>query len=139
MQRTINISTDVFAAIWANRRNGEETENAILQRLLGCGPADGGDDSGSPQPVNGGGRGVYDARNDVQFPEGFRVFRIYKRKEYAAFARDGFWVREDDGRSFETLNQLNASIAVGAENVWNGTWKYRADDGSIRPISELRP
>lgn len=139
MQRTINISTDVFAAIWANRQDGEETENAVLQRLLGCGSQRNGAQAEPSEPFNGDGRGVYDTRNDVHFPEGFRVFRTYKRREYAAVARDGYWVREDDGRSFETLNQLNASIAAGAENVWNGNWKYRADDGSIRPISELRP
>jgi len=33
--RTIEISTDVFAKIWAQRTNGEESENQILQRLLG--------------------------------------------------------------------------------------------------------
>ena len=33
--RTIEISTDVFAKIWAQRIDGEESENQILQRLLG--------------------------------------------------------------------------------------------------------
>ncbi|MCB9994323.1 MAG: hypothetical protein H6873_11785 [Hyphomicrobiaceae bacterium] len=33
--RTIDVSTPVFAAIWAARRDGEETENAILERILG--------------------------------------------------------------------------------------------------------
>ena len=33
--RTIEISTAVFAAIWAVRKNGEETENDILSRMLG--------------------------------------------------------------------------------------------------------
>ncbi|WP_152522555.1 hypothetical protein [Sphingobium ummariense] len=33
--RTIEISTNVFAKIWANRIEGEESENQILQRLLG--------------------------------------------------------------------------------------------------------
>lgn len=33
--RTIEISTDVFAKIWAQRIEGEESENQILQRLLG--------------------------------------------------------------------------------------------------------
>lgn len=33
--RTIEISTDVFSRIWAQRLPGEEDENAILLRLLG--------------------------------------------------------------------------------------------------------
>lgn len=33
--RTIEISTDVFAKIWAQRIDGEESENQILERLLG--------------------------------------------------------------------------------------------------------
>ena len=135
MQRNIGVSTDVFATIWAKRREGENTEDEILRRVLGCvGKA--------PPPENGAAPklegGVYDSRNGVPFPEGFEVFRTYKRREYSAVARAGFWVRQDDGRRFPTLNQLNASIAAGAENVWNGNWKYRTADGSIRSIGELR-
>lgn len=40
--RTIEISTEVFAKIWAQRMSGEETEDQILSRLLGLkgeGPA----------------------------------------------------------------------------------------------------
>ncbi len=33
--RTIQISTGVFAKIWAHRIDGEEDENTILERLLG--------------------------------------------------------------------------------------------------------
>jgi negative regulator of replication initiation len=32
--KTINISADVYAAIWRNHRQGEETEDEILKRLL---------------------------------------------------------------------------------------------------------
>jgi Negative regulator of replication initiationR len=35
--KTIEISTAVFAAIWAARREGEESENDILSRILGIG------------------------------------------------------------------------------------------------------
>ena len=130
MSRTITLSTAVFAAIWAERRAGEETEDAILRRLLGCG--------GGAQ-VNGEQEGgVYDARNDVHFPEGFEIFRNYKRREYKATARRGVWVREDTGKRYPTLNRLNESIASGNENVWNGSWKYRTSDGSFRSIDSLR-
>lgn len=33
--RTIQISTKAFAKIWSHRADGEEDENAILERLLG--------------------------------------------------------------------------------------------------------
>ncbi len=36
MYRTITVSTEVFAAIWAKRQDGEETEDAILRRVFGC-------------------------------------------------------------------------------------------------------
>ena len=38
--KTISISTDTFAAIWAARKDGEDTEDAILSRLLGGKPAE---------------------------------------------------------------------------------------------------
>ena len=106
MSRTITLSTTVFAAIWANRRGGEETEDAILRRLLDCG---GGAQANGVHGEREG--GVYDARNDVHFPEGFEIFRNYKRREYKATTRRGVWVREDTGERFSTLNRLNESIA----------------------------
>ncbi len=133
MSRTITLSTAVFAAIWAERRDGEETEDAILRRLLGCG--------GGVQADGGHGEregGVHDARNDVHFPEGFEIFRTYKRREYKATARAGVWLREDTGERYPTLNRLNESISSGNENVWNGSWKYRTPDGSFRSIDSLR-
>ena len=133
MSRTITLSTAVFAAIWAERREGEETEDAILRRLLGCG--DGVQADGGHGEREGG---VHDARNDVHFPEGFEIFRSYKRREYKAAARAGVWVREDTGERYPTLNRLNESIASGNENVWNGSWKYRTPEGSFRSIDSLR-
>ena len=40
-------------------------------------------------------------------------------------------------RRHPTLNQLNESIAAGDENIWNGNWKYRAEDGMICSINDL--
>ena len=45
---------------------------------------------------------------------------------------------KDTGDLYPTLNQLNNLIAAGAENIWNGNWKYRAEDESIRSINDLR-
>ena len=133
--RTINVSTDVFAGIWARRQPGEDSEDAILRRELGCKPA-------PQQPVNASTGtqvgGVADSRNGVHFSEGFKIFRNYKGHQYVAEAMSGSWVRLDNGAKYPTLNQLNSSIAAGAENVWNGNWKYRRADGNIGSIAELR-
>ena len=133
--RPLNVSTVVFAAIWAKREAGEESEDAILRRLLGC-PNEGCAPQGDERVALGS--GVRDARNGVDFPEGFQIMRRYKGREFSAEARGGFWVRKDNGQQFPTINQLNASIAQGAENVWNGNWKYRASDGALRSIGTLR-
>lgn len=134
MSRTIAISTDVFAAIWAQRQDGEETEDAILRRILGCST----ESAPQREPAPTGTGGVVDARNGVHFPRGFTAFRTYKHREYEAIAQDGSWLRKDNGQVYPTLNQLNASIAAGAENIWNGNWKYRTGDGSVRSIDSLR-
>jgi hypothetical protein len=136
MSRQIVLSTDVYAAIWAARRVGEETEDAILRRLLGCKPAKGN----AVAAVNGvtGSGGVRDVRNGVDFPEGFEIFRHYKSREFKAVASSGHWLRNDNGERYPTLNQLNASIAAGAENVWNGNWKFKDTDGTIKSIGTLR-
>ncbi len=133
MSRTVTISTDVFATIWANRRDGEETENAILRRMLGCRR-----EAQTNETVTTGDGGVRDTRNNVHFPEGFEVFRNYKRKEYKAIARQGAWLREDTGERYPTLNRLNDSIVSGNENIWNGNWKYRTPEGAWRSIDTLR-
>ena len=133
MNRTITVSTGVFAAIWAQRQAGEDTEDAILSRILGCGEGD----AVTPEPAAKG-EGLTDTRNGVHFPEGFEVFRTYKRRQYKAIVQGGLWVRPDTGGRFPNLNQLNQSIADGNENVWNGTWKYLGSDGTHRPIRDLR-
>ncbi|MFZ7090764.1 hypothetical protein [Primorskyibacter sp. 2E233] len=135
MNRSISISTDVFATIWAHRVEGEETEDAILRRVLGC---QCNSDASSVNETNSAANGYTDTRNGVTFPHGFIIFRTYKRKEYSATAEDGAWKRTDTGESFPSLNQLNASITAGNENVWNGTWKYKDSDGTYHSIATLR-
>lgn len=148
MTKTITLSTSVYAMIWANRQAGEETEDAILRRLLGCSNAredtqeeNAQEDEDVKDPLGENVDrcgGVYDSRNDVHFPEGFEVFRSYKHRKYKAIARNGFWVREDTGARFPSLNSLNASIVVGPENVWGGTWKYWERAGLCKSIDKLR-
>ena len=134
--RDIKVSTGVFAAIWANRMDDEETEDEILQRLLLTHTpiADLTEkEENSKKMIDG----VYDHRNGVRFPEGMRIFRNYKGREYSAIAQSGQWVREDTRKKYSTLNQLNSSIAAGPENVWNGTWRF-VDGGFTRSINTLR-
>ena len=137
--KTINVSTDVFAAIWASREDGEGDEDAVLRRLLGCVRAAdeeaGGNDDGR---TRGGPGGVHDLRNGVHFPQGLEAFRTYKGKHYNAVAEDGMWRRLDTGERFPTLNQVNGSIVEGVENVWNGNWRYHDSNGLNRSIDDLR-
>lgn len=135
MDRIMSVSTDVYAAVWSRRKPGEDTEDAILRRVLNIKGST--SENVSPSTVVGDG-GVLDSRNGVHFPEGFIAFRSYKGRDHTAVARAGRWFREDNGQSYPTLNQLNASIAAGAENIWNGNWKFRDGRGSIRSIAELR-
>lgn len=136
MRRTITISTPVFAAIWSHRQDGEENEDAILARVLEV-PSNGSELAPSNLVENADG-GVYDSRNGVHFPGGFEAFRRYKGRKYTAVVVDGLWVRQDTRETYRSLNQLNSSIAVGLENVWNGTWKFLSEDGSIQPLGVLR-
>ena len=131
MHRTINVSTDVFATIWAQRQPGEETENDILSRILEC-RAD------NKKPTTEPSDGVLDTRNKVSFRKGFIAVRSYKGKEYRAIADNDVWIREDTGKRYRTLNQLNASIAAGNENIWNGNWKYLGPNGKLVSIDRLR-
>jgi len=137
MRRPVDVSTDVYAAIWAARRAGENDEDAILARILGCKtPASAQEHHATRYAA---GAGVFDARNDVRFAEGFEIFRNYKGRRYEAVANGGVWRRKDTGQTYATLNQLNSSIARGAENVWNGNWKFRDREGSEKSIAALRP
>ena len=141
MARMINVSTDVFAAIWARRQPGEATEDAVLRRVLECPPATQSEASVKNEPcpqMNLGPGGVYDKRNDVLFPEGFVAFRTYKGRRFEAIAQRGQWVRTDTGQKYPTLNQLDASISQAPNNVWNGSWRYREKVGSESSIEVLR-
>ena len=135
--RMIEVSTATYAAIWANRQPGEDTEDDILKRLLGAGNEEKADPIDVRPKVQSTG-GFYDRRNDVHFPEGFVIYRNYKGNRYEAEARSGQWIRKDTGKPYPTLNQLNQSIAAGQENVWNGNWRYR-EGGADFSIDHLRP
>ena len=128
--RPINVTTDLYAAIWAARRPGEDTENAILSRLLNVattpihGPA-------SPKRI-----GFTDSRFDIELPEGFEIFRNYKGTDFRAKAFAGQW-RLADGRMFPTLNQLSRATSGNTENAWRN-WYFQGSDGKRYLVEGLR-
>jgi hypothetical protein len=141
--RHIVISTDVFAALWARRQPDEDSENAILERLLGLpkGPPVAElvmafNDRGRARNAGADGQGgIYNHMFDVHFPAGFEIFRTYKGRDYRAVVRDGRWVME--GRNFPSLFALSMAIIDSRENPWMH-WKYRNAKGRVATISHLR-
>jgi len=120
--RTIQLSTDTFAAIWADRRAGENSEDAILRRKFNVedAPINAQDAPTSadrrPPPS---GIGYYDRRFGVQFVEGFEIFRHYKGTDYSAKATSGAWLLMSTGDLYRSLNRLSAAIGAH-EDAWGG-------------------
>ena len=137
--RTIQVSVDTFAAIWADRHAGENSEDEILRRKcnLAATPTDIQHASSSMYPrPSPNGPGYYDRRNGVTFPEGLKIFRHYKGADYSAKATSGAWLLMSTGDLYATLNRLSAAIGAH-EDAWEG-WRYRDSNGKVRPINDLR-
>lgn len=129
--RSIEITTDVYAAIWAARQAGEESENAILGRILNV-QAPAKVTSIAPQQV-----GFRDARFDITLPEGFEIFRNYKGTEYRAKAMSGQWVLTNTGEPYSSLNQLSRATSGNVENAWRN-WYFSGPDGQRHLVERLR-
>jgi hypothetical protein len=128
--RTIQISTEVFAAIWKAQQNGEASENEILSRVLNVTPA--------RAPKSGkGGAGYRDPRYGVEFPEGFEIFRTYLGKDCHAKATSGSWMLMETGDMHPSLNELSRAIGAKTENAWIN-WFYVDANGDRTPVSNLR-
>lgn len=132
--RTITVSTRVFARIWACREEGEESEDAILGRVL-PGKSDTQDSLPSQSSPNLGGH--TERRYGVHFPGGFEIFRTYLGQEYRARAVDTGWLLENDSKTYHSLNELSRAVGTKVENAWVN-WFYRAPDGQRQSISALR-
>ncbi len=131
--RTIQVSTDVFQAIWSARQPGQDTEDAILRGVFEIPAA-----SALPERDIQTGVGFQDPRYGVKLDPGFTIFRDYKGKHYTATAVQGFWLSSADQKGYPTLNELNKSIGIpGAENAWNA-WQYSDAAGRRHPLSNLR-
>jgi hypothetical protein len=131
--RSIQVSTDVFAAIWRDRRDGEDSEDSILRRRFDL------DQEPEPAALDGPigpiGTGFYDARYDATWDEGEEIFRVYKGTEFRAQARGRKWLLLNTGKTYPTLNALSKATA-GHENAWNG-WFY-IDGNRRRSIAHKR-
>ena len=129
--RTIQISTDVFAALWAARRGNEQTEDEILRSLLKVNPPEKAEVPPTKPKI-----GYTDPRNGLQFAEGFEIFRNYLGKQERARATQGVWVRLDSEEAFSSLNALNQSIGAKFQNAWR-SW-YCMEGGKKKLLHDLR-
>jgi hypothetical protein len=129
--RTIQISTDVFAALWAARRGDEQSEDEILRTLLNVKLAE-----KPAEPATRPKVGFADLRNGLEFPQDFEVFRNYLGTEYRARATNGVWERLDNGGRYPSLNALNQSIGAKFQNAWR-SW-YCTDGGKKKLLHDLR-
>jgi len=134
-----NVSAAVFSKLWALRREGEQSEDQILRRLLDSPPEDAAATATSVPET--GGNDFIDATYGVRFAEGFEIFRTYKGRPYAARVVRGRWVLDGGARpyarSYDSLNQLSQAVIDGNENAWM-FWFFRRPDGTASRITELR-
>src|SRR5271168_341806 len=119
--RTIQVSTDTFAAIWADRCAGENSEDAIIGRRFNVQAAPTEVEQDAPPSTDRhpspSGPGYYDRRFGVQFAEGFEIFRHYKGTDYSAKATSHAWLLMNTGDLYGSPNRL--SKAIGAqEDAW---------------------
>jgi hypothetical protein len=129
--KTLDASTDVFAAIWAARQPGEETEDAILRRILKV-PTSSASPAAAPTAI-----GFRDPRFDIALPEGFEIFRNYKGTEYRARAINGKWRLVGTSKDFDSLNKLSRATSGNIENAWRN-WNFMGKDGKRHKIEGLR-
>ena len=130
----LDLSRDVQSRLSElSRRNGE-TEDRLLQRLLGLAGENPGGVSSSPETA---GSGFEDATYAILFPEGFEISRTYKGRPYTARVVRGRWRLDADSHAYDSLNQLSQAVIDGNENAWM-FWFYQAPDGARRRIAELR-
>jgi hypothetical protein len=129
--RNIAIETDTYAAIWADRQTGEETEDAIIRRKFAVKGA-AAQKSETPLKV-----GFSDYRFGLELAEGFEIFRTYKGTEFRAKAVDGKWLLLNTGDAYSSLNQLSKAVSGNVENAWY-CWYFRNPSGHRTLVTELR-
>jgi hypothetical protein len=132
--KSINVSIDVFARIWSLHQDGEQSEDDILRRVLGTlTNASASKTLKRTLPVGG----LRDVRHNVEFPEGFEVFRTYLGTEYRAKVIGGSWLLDGRNQPCTSLSELSKLIGAKTENAWIN-WYYFDDSGRRNPVSKLR-
>ncbi len=142
MMREIQVSTAVFAAIWAARQQGEDSEDVILSRILRIPPvasAPASPPSDGPPTVRRRAQleGFSDPRYGFRVDEGFEIFRVYKGQIFQAKASRGKWLLNANGRSYGSLADLSRAIGAESENAWDG-WRCRNLEGQTVSVGTLR-
>jgi hypothetical protein len=127
--RNISVETDTFAAIWADRKPGEDTEDSIIRRRFGVKPVP---IKETPTKI-----GFSDHQLKDPLPEGFEIFRTYKGTEYRATAIDGQWLLANTGSKYPSLNQLSRAVSSNVENAWKN-WYFKNKNGKRCLVHDLR-
>nr|CAD6602918.1 hypothetical protein RTCK_01238 [Rhizobium sp. TCK] len=133
--REVLVSIDVYAAIWAARQPGEENEDQVLRRLLRVRQSEPKVDNsvkGQLPKI-----GFRDARYEVEMPENFEIFRVYKGTEYRARAIDGEFELLNTRKRYASLNKLSRAVTGNIENAWRN-WYFTGKDGNRYLIEGLR-
>lgn len=131
--RTLQVSTEVFAAIWSLHQDGERDEDAILRRVLRVSAPAKRESQRSP------GSGAFvDRKNGIELPEGFEIFRNYLGTEYKAVVASGSWQLTNTGRLYPDLSELSRAIGTKGENPWANWWCIDSDGVRTR-VGDLRP
>src|SRR5687767_9450699 len=98
--RAIQVSVDVFQAIWAARKVGEDDEDAILRRLLDV------ETAATPSKTSSS-RAWIDGLYGVSFHHGFEMYRWFKGKDYVAQVDDGMWKINGQKVSAKSINEVS--------------------------------
>ena len=133
--RTIQVSTDVYAAIWRDRKQGEDSEDAILARRFEIARPASKEPAERDLTVT---LGFHDPRFGVALEPGFEVSRTFKGQQYTARAIQGFWILSSTGLGYPSLNELSRAIGAGTENAWQAWYYVDRKTGRRRPMSDLR-
>lgn len=136
--RTIEIGLEVHKRIEAERRSLEESENAILMRLLKLKPS--ADET--PREAKPAGVGVAWRKNGVELPHGTRLRASYSGQELEGVVLDGVW--HVAGETYQSPSMAlihNVTTRNGHRtnlNGWNHWSVQRPGDPSFVRLSALR-
>lgn len=126
--KTIQISPDLFAKLWALRQDGEADEEAILARILA--EREGG--------AKQSGGGLHEPSYGLRFKEGFEISKDYLGVLYTAQVQQGHWKLLSSGKMYRSLNAMTDALTKSPTNAW-AFWEYRDATGKRRKLSTLRP